>query len=236
MYYYKNTFRFLLAVILFAGCSKSSVSVSPLASLNVVDASVNVATIKANFTGTGLPNFYATNTVTVAYGANNVYGVNAGVTVPLTIINNADSTKAIYQSNLNLVNGGIYSLYLAGQSTAVDTIFVKETIPSYTDSSCGVRFINLSYNSNPIIVTQSATPTVVDFTSLSYKSYSSFKTYPALAANATYTFQVRDAGTNAILATYALTTPRFFNCTLAWIGQTGVTGTNAPKIARINNY
>ncbi len=220
----------------FTACKKSTVDITPLASVNIINASVNVASIKPNFTGPGLPNYYNLITTTVSYGANSVFPVLANANVPLTIINSTDSTTALYKTNLSLTNGGVYSLYLAGQSTAVDTIMVKESIPSYTDSSCGVRFINLSYNSNPIVVTQSATPTVADFSSLSYRSYSAFKTYPALSTTNTYAFQVRDATTMALLGSYTLTVPRFFNCTLAWVGQTGGTGSNVPKVQRINNY
>jgi len=232
----KKVLCIILLTAAFFGCKKTSVDISPLASLNLVNASVNVSAVKVNFTGNGLPNYYNLITATTAYGANSLFPVNANTTVPVTIINSTDSTKALVSSNLNLANGGIYSLYLAGQSTAVDTIMVKETIPSFQDSSCAVRFINLSYNSNPISITLSTTPTVPEFSGLAYKSAAAFKTYTATAATNTYTFQVRDATTLALLGSYTLTVPRFFACTLAWIGQAGVTGTNAPKVIRINNY
>ncbi len=154
----------------------------------------------------------------------------------MQVIISPDSTKVIANASLSFASGDLYSFYLAGQSTAVDTILRKETIPTFQDSSCGVRFINLSYNSSPIAVTLSTTPTVKEVTSLAYKAQSDFKTYSATAANNTYVFQVRDATTLALLGSYTLTVPRFFSCTLAWIGQTGATGTNAPKVIRVNNY
>ncbi|MES2328197.1 MAG: hypothetical protein V4539_01255 [Bacteroidota bacterium] len=226
----------MLIMAAVAGCKKNAdVSLSPVASLNFVNASVNVGTAKAVFTGVGGTNFYSAATA-VAYGANTVYGVTANISVPMTVVNYADTTKAIASANLNLTNAGIYSLFLAGQSNAVDTIMVKENLPTYTDSVCGVRFINLSYNSNPITITLSTSTTVEEFSGLSYKNYSAFKSYPSLAATPNYTFQVKDATTKAVLGTYAFTPYRFFNVTLAWIGQTGATGTNAPKVIRVNNY
>lgn len=227
------------AAILAASCKKSTVETSPLASLNIVNASVNVSAAKVNFTGPGGANYYNLITTTTAYGANTAYGVNANTSVPLSIINSPDSTKIIYNGVLNFSNGDLYTLYLAGQATAVDTILRKEpTLPTYQDSSCGVRFINLSYNSSPITVTLStaATTPITEFTGLAYKAQSVFKAMSATVANNTYTFQVRDAGTLALLGSYTLTVPRFFSCTLAWIGQTGGTGTAAVKVQRINNY
>ncbi len=229
----------LFAIALFAACKKSTVETSPLASLNIINASVNVAAAKVNFTGPAGVNYYNLITATTAYGANTAFGVNANTTVPLTIINSPDSTKIIYNNSLSFSNGDVYSLYLAGQATAVDTILRKETaIPSFQDSSCGVRFINLSYNSTPISVTLStaATTPITEFSGLAYKAQSVFKTMSATVANNTYTLPVRDATTLALLGSYTLTVPRFFGCTLAWIGQTGATGTNAPKVIRVNNY
>lgn len=230
---YKNRMLVILLIALTAGCKKTHITTTPLASINIVNAAVNVPGIKVNFMN--LPGQYA-SIPTISYGGNKTYSVLANLTVPVAIVTTSDTLHPIYSGNLQLTGTGIYSLYLAGQSTAVDTILVRETIPVHTDSSCGVRFINLSYNSSPITITLSATPTVVEFSNLAYKQASTFKTYPALAGNTSYAFQVRDAGTNTILSTYTLSTPRFFNCTLVWKGMVGGTGANAPGIQRVNNY
>lgn len=225
----------LIVIICLPGCKKSTVKLSPLASLNIINASVNLGTVKVNFTD--LKGLYSSITTTVAYGANTPYGVNAGVSVPVTIVPTSDTTKTAFTGSFTFDNGGIYSLYLAGQSTAVDTVFAKENIPSFTDSLYGVRFINLSYNSVPIKVTLSTTPTVTEFSSLAYKQYSAFKTYSGKLTTATDTFVVRNANTDSILAKYPIVKPRFFSCTLAWKGSWGTTtGTNALGIMRVNNY
>jgi len=214
-----------LVALLAGSCKKSTVDVSPLASLNVTNVVVGGKTVKLN-----------SNLVDSATNYNyKAFGINPGNT-NIYVYPTGDSTHPYYNQTVQTGNSGVYSLFLAGNvATQVDTIFALEAIPVRTDSSCGVRFANLSYNSGPILVTQSASPTVVEF-GLSYKQISIFKTYPALSNNGTYTFQVRDAGTNTILATYALTTPRFFNCTLVWKGMKGGTGTNVPGVLRVNNY
>jgi len=216
----------VMAALVIGACKKSTVDVAPLASLNITNVVVGGKNVKLN-----------SNLVDSAVNYNfKAFGLNAGTT-NIYVYPTGDSTHPYYNNTVQTANGGVYSLFLAGAvATRVDTILVQESIPVRTDSSCGVRFANLSYNSNPIIITQQATPAVTDFTSLSYKQISAFKTYPALSTNGTYTFQVRDAGTNAVLATYALATPRFFNATLVWKGMVGGTGANVPGVLRVNNY
>ena len=110
------------------GCKKNTVTLSPLGSLNIVNACVNLGAVKVNYTD--LKGLYSSITTTVASYGNTAYGVNAGVNVPITIVQSADTTKTAFTGNFTFDNGGIYSFYLAGQSTEVDTIQVKENIPS----------------------------------------------------------------------------------------------------------
>src|SRR4051812_45364015 len=119
-----NPIKTICAVLLIAGfaaCSKDSVELTPLASLNVVNGTVNLGTIKSNFTGPGAANYYSTITTTTGYAANTAFGVRADMAVPLAIVATTDTTKPVYTNTLNFTNGGVYTLYLAGQSTAVDT-------------------------------------------------------------------------------------------------------------------
>src|ERR1700753_1094251 len=130
----------LLLIVTVSSCKKSTISTSPLASLNVINA-----------------------------------------TVPLAIAA-TDTTKPVVVTNLNFANGSYYSLFLAGQSGALDTILVKDSYQNYTDSSFGCRFINLSYNSNPISVNIKGKSNGSEVASLSYKQNSGFIKYVATAA------------------------------------------------------
>jgi len=226
MRYLNHLFMMALVAFLAGSCKKSTVETSPLASLNVTNVVVGGKTVKLN-----------SNLVDSATNYNfKAFGLNAGNT-NIYVYPTGDSAHPYFTSTVPTSSGGVYSLFLSGNvATKVDTMLVKESIPVYTDSSCGVRFINLVYNSNPIKVTRSTSPTVTEFSSLSYRQISAFKTYPALSTNGTYVFQVRDAVPDTVLATYTLTTPRFFNCTLVWKGMKGGTGTNAPGVLRVNNY
>ena len=235
--------NFIFVVLLFASCKKDT-TIPQRASINIIHATVGIPTLKVNYFGSTI--IYAAFTSgpgALAYGTNTVVSVSPGST-PVTIVSSTDTLNPIYNSPVATSGGDVYSLYLAGQSTAAEAVLVKETnipIHSLTDSTCGIRFINLSYNSAPVNVTLSTTTTVNEFTNVAYKSISDFKSYPAAVVNSTYTFQVRNS-TGTLLASYVFTgastaaVPRFLNVTLAFIGQIGGTGANVPNLVRVNNY
>ena len=131
----------------------------------------------------------------------------------------------------------VYSLFVAGQIGSTTGLLIKDEIPYYTDSTFGVRFINLIPNSPPLNVTLSTiTPSVNEVSNLGYLQYTDFKIYPGKAANTSYTFQVRKASDNSIVASFTLSpVPRFANVTLVIKGMIGGTGTAAPGMFRINN-
>ena len=74
--------------IIFTYCKKDSISISPLASLNIVNACVNLGTVEANFTNVGSKSgyeYYSQISTTVAYGNNNNYAVVANKSIPLVM-------------------------------------------------------------------------------------------------------------------------------------------------------
>jgi hypothetical protein len=132
----------------------------------------------------------------------------------------------------------IYSLFVCGQVGNAEGVIIKEEIPVRTDSTAGVRFINLAPNSKPLSITLSTSPAINEVSNLSYKQFTDFKSYQGLY-NSTYTFQIRDASTASPatpLATFSLTAstvPRFSNITLVIRGLIGATP--ALGITRVNN-
>jgi hypothetical protein len=208
----------LTATVLFS-CKKSEINLTPLASLNVTNAIVGGTTAKLGS--------YAT---TVSNNNFAQFGLLTG-TIPLYIYPSTDSLKPYYNKTLNTNSGEVYSLFLTGTPTAVDAVVIKEDIPYRTDSTAGIRFINLAPSSTPLNITLSTTPAVNEVTGLAYKQNTEFKTYQG-KFNSAYTFQVRDAA-GALLTTFALSTstvPRFANITLV-IRQNGA----SVSVFRVNN-
>lgn len=216
----KRIIYLAIAAMIFTSCKKDEVKTSPLTSLNITNAVVGGTTAKLGSNATTISNNSYAQLAVVA-GTNNLY-----------IYPTTDSLHPYYTNDkFTSSDREVYSLFLAGTPTATDAIMVKETIPYRTDSTAGIRFINLANNNGALNVTLSTTPTVNEVAGLAYKSLTEFKSYPGLY-NSAPTFQVRKAD-GTLLTSFAFTTstvPRFANVTLV-IRQNG-TGVS---VFRVNN-
>jgi len=224
MKYLNQLLTVLLVGIITSSCKKDKVEATPLASLNVTNAIVGGTTAK-----------FGSRAATIANNNYTQFGLVAGAN-DLYIYPSTDSLNPYFSEAKFATNEGeIYSLFLTGTTGAVEAVKIKETIPYRTDSTAGIRFINLAPNKPSLDITLSTTSTVNEVNGLVYKNHTEFKTYPGLY-NSTYTFQIRDAATvspAAPLATFSLTAtqvPRFANITIV-IRQNG-TGVAA---FRVNN-
>ncbi len=114
---------------------------------------------------------------------------------------------ALFNVSLNMPAGSINSLFLTGTRYAPDTLFVRDSLPSFqtSDSSMGIRFVNLSPGSSPISVDVQGATTGNEVNSLAYKEITGIKKYPAKSSISTMTFEIRDAATNTLLATCPIT-------------------------------
>lgn len=236
----KITTTILLFVITIASCKKDSTpATTPLGSLNIVHAVVNLGTIQPNFSdpgtkGTSNYTYYNQIPTKIGFGFNATYTIFANKSVPLNIVAKADTTTVVYSTSLNFTNGSYYSLFLAGQAGAIDEVLVQDSYSNYTDSSCGVRFVNLSPDSKPVNVVMPATPGTNEFASVAYKQATAFNKYSALTPNTSYSFEVHDATSDSLLASYTLATPYFHNVTLVLTGLEN--GNPGLVVNRVNNF
>jgi hypothetical protein len=196
-----KTLKYIPAIILIItavfSCKKNVVESKPLAALNLVNT----------ITGGTAAKFGSYNP-SVSNNANAVFGLNP-VNPPLIYVYPvADSLHPYYNNGYNigaLYDGDIYTLFLGGTPVAIDAILVKEAISYRTDSTAGIRFVNLSPNSQAVNVTLSTSSTVNEFGNVAYKGITDFKSYSALSTNTSYIFQVRSASTpNTVLASITL--------------------------------
>lgn len=215
----------LLLFVFTLSCTKENIEILPLSSLKVVNAIVGGGPAKLGSNTTAINNNAAAQ-FTLEAGDNQLY-----------IFPVEDSTSPYYNQGLTTGSGEIYSLFLGGLPSNIETVLVKDELPFYADSSFGVRFMNFCPGGPDIKVTLSASPATTEAGELAYKQISKFKMYPALSANTTYTFQFRNAGTDAIIASVAMTgtnIPRYKNVTLVLRGVVG--GMPAAGVTRVNDY
>ena len=223
---------FILTGLLQVSCKKDTGITSTSASLNIVNAAIDASPIVVNYAS--LPLVWSKNTTQIYNNSFVEFGLSQGSN-QLNLISSADTTKPFFQGKLNLVTGGIYSLYIAGQVLHYDTLFMKDNIPYYAaDSVAGARFINLASDSQPLSINLvgNATP---DFSSIAYKKITAFKKYPAtmeVINNGGYTYEIRDALGN-VLTTFNWNPATFKNNTLV---ISGLVSDSSISVFAVNNY
>lgn len=220
-----------------AACTKTNpVTPHPDAAINITNAVIGGTTLSlaAGDTLTTTSNTITNNNYAfLPVFANGSTQVTLGV--PYTAASGtvaAMPAVIYYQQALTIGNNDNYSLFLTGTSpTSVDNVLIKENYKyAYSDSVCGVRFINLAPSSNPVSVDIKGQANGSEVASLAYKAYTGFNPHPALGSTPSYVFEFRDAATGNLLTTYTLATPYFHNVTLCLRGLTG------NGVIRTNNY
>jgi hypothetical protein len=223
-----------------AGCSKTNVGVPTYsaASLNVVNALPTsaplllvpgaISSAVGKFSGIGALSYAGTAVLTPESGAETL----------IALQKNADTSSVteqggnyMFNSELNFAAGHLYSLFITGvDTTSPDYLFVQDTITMQTDSTAGIRFVNLSASSNSVSVDIQGQPNGSVIPSLAYKGITGFLSFPATSMISSYVFEFRDMASGNLLASYTLSgvninstttanTVLFRNLTIALIGQ-----------------
>jgi len=231
---YFNILAITVLTAAFTGCKKNTFQAPTSYTMYVVNGGIN-SKIQTNFT----------NSPIVIFGTRGVYYAQSGQLVTV-----ADTTALAspFVNSSYPYEKGTYTLFVAGQSPIFETILKEESdlpfIPGdkiYTtaDSVVNVRYINLSPNSIPLKIKLSST-TTNEVDALAYKDISTWRSFKAVAVTTTYTLQIKNASTDALITTYSFVanaTNRFKNVTLVVKGLQGTTtGVNAFGITPINYF
>jgi hypothetical protein len=251
----KYTFLQYISALLFTtacfSCSKNTGTGETPASLTIINAVPGSSPLVTNFNGTTPITWYnnATQLFYGQYASSYQYGISEGKQA-LALYQYPDTiahSLPLFNLILQVMPGGIQTLFLTGTLTAPDTLLVTEKLPYHpvTDSSLGLRFVNLSSGSSPVriyVTGQNNNPVV---NSLPYKGITGFINFPARAATGNYAIEFRDQQSNVLLGAYTINNPGAITGTNAWRnrnftfalkGQPGVTsGTTAQGIFLINH-
>lgn len=263
---------FISVVLMINGCEKQSQSpgTQAVASLTVINALPTSAALIPVSGTTGPVTFYNVSASpqygsfqsfgtigSVSYGANVVLTQTSGSDTFYLVQRNVDTildahgkpSQTMFSGILDLAGNSAYSLFITGSdTTAPDNLFVHDMLPYHApgDSTVGIRFVNLSTNSQPVSINIEGLANGSEVQSLAYKDITDFKNYPATNDISNYLFVVRDAVTGDSLTSYNLAgvnagssssanTVLFKNLTIALIGQPAG-GTVSQKCIRINNF
>jgi hypothetical protein len=215
-------------------------------------AALTLVNAVPNSTPSLVTNFSGTDPITYSNALKLVYGVVDKTNLALAytgeqqlaIYRYPDTTEhstPLYNLALNLEPGAIYTLFLTGTLSAPDTMFSIDTPPYHpiSDSSLGVRFVNLSSGSDPVSINIAGRANGSEVNGLSYKNMTGFTNYSATAAVSKYTFEFRNAATGVLITSLdvadinkaTFNQRRYRNFTLALIGLPG-----SQKVILIETY
>lgn len=198
------SFSFLLC------CTKINTRNS-FSSLNIINASFNSNPVITNFSqlepkGPATPLQYYATANSIPYGNSWESGSYVGST-NLSLSQSSDTSTSLWSGHLNLQSGYIYSLFIIGDTSNIDTLLITDNIPYYpaSDSAIGIRFVNLVQNSYPMTVNiEGNMPDQIEFDNLGYKQISNFKRYSANSSiPGFYNFEIRDKNSDSLLITFS---------------------------------
>lgn len=205
---------------LFLSCEKNDIETTPLSSLTIANSVIGASELKLGSNTLATP-FNGISQYTLTAGSNNLYIWPAG-----------DSIHPVYNQPLETKSGHIYTLFLAGDiAGTVDPLLVEEDLPIHTDSTFGVRFINMAPGS-PNVSIQLTGNTNYEISDLEYKEKSWFFNYPAKIDNPEYSFDVVENATGNLMTSLTIPTARFKNVTLAITGS----AENGYIVIQVNHY
>jgi hypothetical protein len=247
-------------------CQKSGTdsSVFGVAAYTVINAIPNSVPV-IPLIGTSSAMLYFSNAQEIAYGGSYEYSPLGGNDTVYVVQGNGDTLNVgpktaglMYYNVLKLKIGSIYSLFLCGADTgSPDYVFITDTLPYHgpTDSTVGIRFVNLSAGSNPISVNLEGSGNGSEVKNLSYKAITGFKDYICNSSltNGGYLFVVRDGVSGDSLTSFnlagigsgngvGLSDPNngnplvFKNVTIAIYGSEGIASSNPLSMMLIDNY
>jgi hypothetical protein len=234
---------FILFFCLLSGalisCKKESTLQRTVSSLTLVNAVPDaVPYLLTDFRNGSKADFYYSFSLQLPYG---VFGTSQKLTtekeeLPVAFFLFPDTlpgSKPLFNLKLQIPKGSINSLFLVGTVAQPDYKLVTAVPPAHNerDSTFGVRFANLSYQSKPVSVyiLNNGEQKLVE--GLNYKGVSDYKKFDAFAKSEDFTLEFRDQQTQRLLATYLVSGLaaladnqwRYKNFTLALKGIPGST-------------
>lgn len=228
---------YLLMALAVVACKKNNpndIPVRPLAALTITNVISQGKFVRLN-----------TNVLdSCAINSFKIFTILAGNPSPIKAYASISPNAPYFDQRPEIVNGGIYSLYLTGTHTSPEAVFVKDEIPPYPKAEVvNVRVVNLSASSGPLNVARGSNPSVNLFSNLGYKQVSNFitLTLPKSLQAGDDVFEIRSSS-GSLIFTYVLDgavnaeSARHRNITLVIKGQVGGLGTDALGVIGVPHY
>jgi len=110
-------------------------------------------------------------------------------------VNTYGVNNQVFTDTVTLKPDQIYSLFLTNKANQSELVVLKDTITQPQPNTASVRFIDLSPDAPNVDLVLNNDPTVTN------KTYKGFSKFLPVTGNSVYSIQVKQAGTNTVLAT-----------------------------------
>jgi hypothetical protein len=211
----KTSYIQMMALLLITAtqlsCKKTEDKILPTASFTIRNCVTDGTFLFAKLNGSENVSFADKNTgIAAPFGTNSTiakeYGLSAGE-LPVKLYAFPDSLTAVTSASYNLKAGGIYSLFVSGTKTSIDTLFTKDDIPDIAaaDSVILIRIVNLANTGAPVSVNITGEPANTAMQNLNYKGVTKFISFGVKKAQHngdSFSFEIRNSTTNALLTTF----------------------------------
>ena len=227
---------YLCLVIGLLSCGDDDNHPIPTAAIKIINATVEAGLIMpknfdfniSNRAGTAIP-----------FGGSERFTLPANTPTDLLLVKADDTLTTVLNETVNFEEGTIYSFFAAGRFPNVESVLIRDEFINYQDSTFGVRFVNMSPDSEALSVRISDTMANV-VTDLGYKGASTFSPLPATGQGGTYTFEFVNENDEVLAATsFDPISERavFQNVTLALVGLADDgTGGNSLFVTTIDHF
>ncbi len=170
----------------------------------------------------------------------------------IVLYNNHDTTsksQPVFNFQVNLPVSSISSIFLTGSLSDPDMLLTRDHPPFHpaTDSSMGIRFVNLSPGNMKLSVNLAGQANGSEVSSLGYKEITAFRNYPVIESVQEYHYEFRDASNGNLIASFIIDVRdtqsnnfiinqrRYRNFTLMFYGNPGSTGTDRQTVQIMDN-
>ena len=186
-------------VIGLAACEDDTPETFTATSLKVVHGVVNGPDVHINTSGSNIS--FSLNP-SIGYRESETFTLPANQDRDIVVTSAEDTTQQILITSVNQDVAGIGTLLISGQGENVEATFLQDDIIRFTaksDSLTGVRFINLSPDSDLVMVRIQGEASAIA-NNIAYRSASGYIELPSTRDVGTYIFEFTDSEGN-VLAT-----------------------------------
>lgn len=231
----------VLVILALASCKKQKVYEGHPAVLYVFNGLEKGAALYGNYSDTGTILFSRGQRVDSKSEYMNVKFENPVIRARYFV---APDTLAkdlpVFDQELTLANGRVYTLYLAGDAARVDHLLIENKF-KYTAASDSVVYMQVTNISNdqPISINVKGQPAGSLVSNLAYKKATDFLELKADHRHPSYDFEFRDAATGTLLLTKPVvlfsagTLVAYKHFTLIFNGKRGASGADALNAANL---